>query len=775
MSRLKRLIIEAHRRSLWQVFLIYCGGALVAYQAVQALTEGLGLPDWFPGFAVGLFIIFLPVVLATAFVQEGIAGPGAREPVVAPTDAGDPAEPEEPAAIRERGAHHRILTWRNAILALAGAFAVLGVGVSGYTAMRVMGIGPAGTLIAKGVLESRDPIVIADFESATGDTLLAMAVTEALRTDLSQSPVVRVVEPEQLHRVLQRMRRETEAAIDYQLAREVAIRDGLKAIVAGEINSVGTGYVLTVRLVAVETGEVLVAYREAATDSARIISVIDQASKGLRERIGESLKTIRQAEPLERVTTSSLAALQKYSLALRVSETEGDEARGITLFEEAIALDTTFAMAYRALGIGLGNMFQERARQVEAFTKAYQYRDRLTERERYLTLADYYTTVAGDRERAINAYLSLLDLYPDDPTALNNLGNLYSRQRDYARAAELYLRGVDVDSSNPVAYFNAVATHVDLGRPDEAGAILRAMEQRFPLHPMVALSEAGLSSAAGDYESAAERMKESREVHSGSLALRAEASTWLARFAAVRGRLGEARAYLRDAMTANEDRGLPAECLKNTAEMARWDVEIVAEPARALRSIEESLRRYALESIPPLDRPYGELAWLYARAGRSDLARPLLDEYEAVIEPGLRRSDEPLYSLVLGDLALAEGRLQEAIAEHRVWAEEAPVWCRACGDAQLGFAYELSDQPDSALVLYEGYLTTPWMWRVIWDSYYLATIYERLGLLHERRGNRQRAIYYYGKLVELWQDADAELQPRVEAARRAIEALSPDT
>ncbi len=703
-----------------------------------------------------------------------MAGPSAREPLVAPTDVADSAEPGDPAAVQERGAHHRILTWRNAILALAGAFALLGVAVSGYTVMRVMGIGPVGSLIAKGVLEERDPIVLADFESATGDTLLAMAVTEAFRTDLSQSPVVRVAEPEQLRRVLERMQRETKAGIDYDLAREVAIRDGLKAVVAGEINSVGTGYVLTARLVAVETGEVLVAYREAASDSTRIIPVIDQVSRRLRERIGESLKTIRQAEPLERVTTSSLAALQKYSLALRVSETEGDEARGITLFEEAIALDTTFAMAYRALGIGLSNMAEERARQVEAFTKAYQHRARLTERERYLTLGDYYATVTGDREDAITAHRSLLDIHPDDPTALNNLGNLYSRQRDYAHAAELYLRAIDVDSSNPIPFANAVMNQVALGRPDEARAILQTMEKRFPWHPIVALYAAGLASALGDYESAAERLEASRDAHSGSLALRAEASTWLARFSAVRGRLAEARAHLRDAMAANEDRGLPAECLKNAAEIGRWDVEIIAAPQRALWQIEGSLRRYPLESLSPLDRPYGQIAWLYVKAGRPDLARPLLNEYEALIEPGLRRNDEPSYRLVLGDLALADGRLEEAIADYQIWDEEAPEWCRACGHAQLGFAYELAGRPDSALALYEGYLTTPWMWRVVWDSYYLATIYERLGLLYERRGDRQRAIYYYGKLVELWKDADPELQPRVEAARRAMEALSTD-
>jgi uncharacterized iron-regulated membrane protein len=119
MNRLKQFITEIHRRSLWQVLGIYLVGAAVGYQLIQALTEGLGLPDWFPALAIVLFIILLPVVLATAVVQEGVRGP--RRP-----------EAAEPAVGEARGVHHRLFTWRNAGLSFLAALALWGVVATGW-------------------------------------------------------------------------------------------------------------------------------------------------------------------------------------------------------------------------------------------------------------------------------------------------------------------------------------------------------------------------------------------------------------------------------------------------------------------------------------------------------------------------------------------------------------------------------------------------------------------------------------------------------------------
>ncbi|MEE8192074.1 MAG: tetratricopeptide repeat protein, partial [Gemmatimonadales bacterium] len=496
MSSIKQLVLEIHRRSLWQVLGIYAVASWVIYQIVQSLTEGLGLPDWFPALAIVLLLVGLPIVLATAFVQEGAPLVSRRDPTLLPG-----AEAATPEARSEEGAR-RLFTWRNAIMGGVLAFALLGVSVSGYMAMRVMGIGPVGSLVAAGVLDPREPIILADFENNTSDSLLAIVVTEAFRIDISQSPFVQVMRPAQVGRVLARMERAPDMPLDLQLAREVAMREGLKAAMGGEIGTAGKSFVISVQLISAETDELLAGFRETADDSSSIMNAIDRLSNKMRERIGESLKTIRRSEPLQKVTTSSLQALRKYTQGVRVSEIGGDEARGITLFEEAIALDTTFAMAYRGLAIGLGNLFQERDRQVEAMTKAYQYRDRLTERERYLTIAQYHTDVTGDRNGAINAFRSLLDVHPNDGTALNNLGVVYADMGEYAEAAELYLRAIDADSANPISHGNAVDMLYALGRLEEVRAILRTLDEKFPGNPFGVYRSAALASAEHEYEAA---------------------------------------------------------------------------------------------------------------------------------------------------------------------------------------------------------------------------------------------------------------------------------
>jgi tetratricopeptide (TPR) repeat protein len=150
----------------------------------------------------------------------------------------------------------------------------------------------------------------------------------------------------------------------------------------------------------------------------------------------------------------------------------------------------------------------------------------------------------------------------------------------------------------------------------------------------------------------------------------------------------------------------------------------------------------------------------------------MLNEYDSEVPAGVRRGQEATRHSSRGTIALAEGRAADAVTEFRAWHEKSS--CSICALPFLGRAYDLSGQANSTVAVYERYIGTPWFWRFGWDAFNLPLIYERLGQLYEEQGDRQKAIYYYGKLIEYWRDADAELQPRVEAAHRAIAALSPD-
>src|SRR2546422_1231019 len=324
--------------------------------------------------------------------------------------------------------------------------------------MRVLGIGPVGTLVASGVLEKRDRMVLADFENRTTDSTLGPSLTEALRVDLAQSPVVRLLDGAAVAKALARMGRTSGTALDVALARELAQREGAKAVVQGEIDPVGRSSVLSADLLSAAEGTVLVTLRENAKDDGAIIEAVDRLSGRLRERIGESLRTIRASEPLEQVTTGSLEALRKYSQALRVNDA-GEFDRAVALLGEAIALDTTFAMAYRKLAAVLGNSGGPQSRIAAAAIKAFRHRDRLTPLERYLAEANYYNVAEFDRAKVQSAYRSTLELDPDNSVALNNLAEQLNDTRRFADAESLDLHKLAV-APNPSRYINATAAQI---------------------------------------------------------------------------------------------------------------------------------------------------------------------------------------------------------------------------------------------------------------------------------------------------------------------------
>lgn len=657
--------------------------------------------------------------------------------------------------------------WKRA----AAGMGLAGLALAGLAlALRAAGLLPGGSLLDRGVLGMRERILVSEFRSPPADSALGGAVTEAFRIDLAQSPSVTVVQPEYVQAALARMQRDPRAPLDPALAREVAIRDGIKAVVAGDIAHAGTGFVISARLIATASGDALVSLRETAEDSTRILAALDRLSRGMRKRIGESLRSVRANEPLEAVTTGSLEALRKYSLALSANR-EGDTERAITLLREAVSLDTAFAMAYRKLGVVLGNSGGRRSEQVDAFTRAYRHRDRLTDRERYLTQAAYASYVTGDRDQAIAAYRSLLDLYPNDTYALNNLSGAYQEVGSYEEAAALARRAVAVSPDEGVFWANLVSSQVYLSRWDSAEAALRAMRVRTPRDPMGLVLEAQLLSLRGDPDSAAALVRRVRDQRRESAAWRGMASEQLAQYALIRGRLREAETHLSEAEEASAAQGRVEGALVWEAARAGLDLWFRGARARAVRALDAALARRPFAGMDPMDRPYLPIALLYAEAGRPDRARALLAEFDRTATPGSRRIARSLRHAVLGGIALAEGRPRDAVAEFRLEEEgECPV----CATPNLGRAYDAAGEPDSAVAAYERYLATPYPYKPLTDAVWLARIYARLGELYEAKHDRARAADYYARFVDLWRNADPELRPRVADVKRRLEALGPE-
>jgi len=735
-----------------RVTLAFAVAAVIVLALVAFLVYRLGLPDWVLGGAVVLLLVGLPIMLFTGH-QE-------RRRAIARTTMVHTPVPETGVT--------RWLTWRKAILGGGLAFGGLAVVAGTYTAMRVLGIGPIGTLVASGVLKNRDKLILADFENRAADSTLGPSVTEAFRVDLQQSQTLRLVDAAEINDALRRMERSSGSTIGPGLAREIAERSGIKAVVAGQIDPVGTSYVLSASLLDAADGRVLTAVRETADGPGELLKAIDRLSAKLRERIGESLVTIRESRALERVTTPSLPALRKYSEAVHYTDLEQpDEA--IPLLEEAIALDTGFAMAYRKLAVALDNANLSPSRSIQAVTKAYEHRDRLPDIERELAVAYYHTNADYDEAKVAAAYRSVLNLDPDNDVALNNLANLLNKQRRYAEAETLATRATRVGASASF-YQNAAAAQTALGRPQAAESTLAALKKVSPGGPAPLELEAWIDLSRRDYASADTVIRRLRDRERTSQMWQANTSDMLSMVAEARGRLADAAQHQRDFMAAGEARGLPRDYLVGATRLALLDIRYRNRPADALAQVSAALGKHPLDSIAPADRPYLSLAEVYARAHKPDQARRYLKEYEAAVPDQVRRSIG-WRGLAYGAVAEAEGHAQEAIAAYQQAYAEAG-YCGVCGLPQLAALYDHQGQTDSARAVYQRYLETPAPANRRIDPAELAASYKRLGELYEARNDRKRAVEYYGRFVELWKDADAELQPGVREVRGRLARLA---
>ncbi len=622
------------------------------------------------------------------------------------------------------------------------------------------------SLVATGRLVPQDTVVLADVDPANADTVLADAMTEALRIDLTRSRIVTLLGAGPVADALERMQRSGER-LTGELARELAIRDGLKAVIDGRIAAVGTSYVITARVVEPASGEILAAFRETAEDSAGILPALDRLSLALRARLGESLRSVRRGEPLSRVTTASLPALRKYTMALRASA-EFDTDRAIGLLEEAIALDTAFAMAYRKLGVALLDRGIRTPRARWALEQALAHRERLSDVERYLVLGTYHSLLGDDAE-AVSAYRNVLRLQPGQPTALNNLGAVYLGEGEYARAESAYVAAEAAAAGRlTTAYLGAASAQVQRGNIDDAALTIRQMLRAYPGNVAGLDFSARLAALRGDFAA-------SDSVYASMAGIPGWAVNsyfYRGMNAGTQGRIVEARQWVDRAL--GEVR-YPNYRVWNRTLRAYFDLEVLGHTRPALRTVNDVVARTPPDAFTQEPVLNLTLSVFYALAGDASRARAFLAAFRAAADTTADAGAYPEVDAANGFIALAEGRPEAAIEHFQAATARSTQPARF--QAFLGRAHDRNGQPDSAIAAYTRYVDTPWLARdgrdflLPTDPYLLGPVHERLAQLLDAQGDEEGAMLHYARFVTLWKDADPELQPRVEAARRRLDEL----
>ena len=747
---------------------IYAGAFIAVAILAKAAIVGIGLPDWVFAGSLIVMALGLPVILWTGYVQRVARRAATMTPTYTPGGTSAVAHGTM-ATMALKAAPH--VSWYKTARGGVYAFGVFIVVIGAFMTMRSFGIGPFGSLLASGALGKDDPILLAEFESPPSDTSLGGVVTEALRSELAKSKSVIIVPETRVREVVQRMQRPASTRVDFAVAREIATREGFKAIIAGEVLTLGTTRVLVARLVAAQTGEDLATFRETAQSDDEIIGAIDRLSRDLRERVGESLRSIHATESMARVTTSSLAALKKFVQGDR-AVSEGELERGHTLLAEAISLDTGFAMAYRRLGMSLNNLGTQPARVHALLQKAYDHRDRLSEAERITAEAAYWNSgPKQDQSKAIAAYEAAIELTPDNFAALNNLGVIYRVTRNYEKAEPLYRRALALDSTRNTAHAGLVDVLASSGRLKEADDAAARAERLFPRGAtQFANQRVTIAWAAGQLDSAAKLAERLTALAGRSPTQRAGAAGAQANIATVRGMLRAADQHRKSQRETQAELGNRNAVLGADVADAFRDVWFRNDAASASRRITAALAATPLASLDPVNRPHVGLVRAQAFSGRVDAARETFADFERSRRGLTLGGDATRRAQMTADIAMAEKRYDVAAANYRVASPPNQPWQRL---PDLARAYDLAGNADSATAVYARYVGTSEFGKLATDGAYLGPSLKRLGELYEARGDRDNAIKQYSRFVELWKTADPELQPQVTAVRDRLRKLTP--
>jgi tetratricopeptide (TPR) repeat protein len=319
-------------------------------------------------------------------------------------------------------------------------------------------------------LTDKDTVVLADFTNTTGDPVFDGTLRQALSAQLEQSPFLNLLSDQRIAQTLSLMAQPKETRLTHELAREVCQRTASAAVLNGSIAQVGTQYLLTLKAVNCSNGESLANTTEQARDKNRVLDAVGAMASGLRAKLGESLASVQKYDaPAENVTTPSLEALQAYSLGYQAQILKNDFAAAIPLLQRAISLDPNFAMAYARLGANYFNL-NETLRASENIRKAFELRERVSEREKFYIASHYEHFVTGNLEDARRSYELWSQTYPRDPVPANNLAVIYNNLGDYARALAALQQTLKMNPGSGISYSNLVSAYVSLNRLDEARA-----------------------------------------------------------------------------------------------------------------------------------------------------------------------------------------------------------------------------------------------------------------------------------------------------------------
>jgi DNA-binding winged helix-turn-helix (wHTH) protein/tetratricopeptide (TPR) repeat protein len=444
-------------------------------------------------------------------------------------------------------------TWIVGLLALAGG------ALAGFFYFKLVTTPPTP------LLTDKDTLLIADFVNTTGDDIFDGTLKQALAVQLGQAPFLNIFSEDRIRDTLRYMNRSVDERLTRGIAREIAQRQGIKALLAGSISMLGSHYVISLEAVNARTGDVIAREQAEAENREQVLRKTGEAASKLRQHLGESLSSIGKYDtPIEQATTPSLEALKAFSLG-RERQFSGKYFESIPFYKHAVELDPNFAIAYAALAIAYATA-QEYELAAQYSQKAFDLKDRTSERERFYISARYYMDVLWDSDKTVEVQNLWKQTYPRDFVPRTNLAVRYCAIGQFEKGLEEARESVALNPDAGVAYSGVAVNAICLDRYDEAkAAIDQALSRKLepPQHQYMLYSIAFLKGDDAEMQRVVESVA-GGPVEPGMLV--AQSVT-----AASAGRVGRARELTKQSVDLALHLGMKEAASQNLAGEPLWE------------------------------------------------------------------------------------------------------------------------------------------------------------------------------------------------------------
>jgi len=605
-----------------------------------------------------------------------------------------------------------------------------------------------------GALTERDTVLVADFANATGEQVFDQTLKQALETQLEQSPFLNIYPDARIRETLKFMGLPTDERVTEDIARQICQRQGIKALLAGSISSLGSHYVISLQAINAGSGDVIARNQVEAASREKVLTALGTAASGLREKLGESLSSIQKFDaPIEQATTPSLEALRAFA-AGDVRRDSGDVAGAIPFYKHATELDPNFALAYARLAAMYGNSHKLDLA-VESSQKAFDLRDRVTEHERLYISSHFYSLVTGELDKQLEILRLWEQTYPRDFTPFNNLATKYIAIGQPEKAVEQASEAIRI---NPAAYLpheNLSQALQMLGRFDEQKEVLQQSLARNPDDPMCHTARYAIAFLEQDKSGMQQEIAWAAGKQIEPWFLKEQAAA-----AAFEGRLNASAQHYRDAI----------EALRAT------DPSIAANSAIDELLTEELFGKFdrvedRVSAILPMAGGSRDALSLGALAlclaGHQDRARPLMDEL-AKRYPKDTSVTSVLLPTVKAAVELAQSNPARAIELLQVTRQfEFGEMCGYWPNYLRALAYLRTGQAQEAAAEFQKILDHRGI-----DLTSCLYPLSRLGLARAAAltGDTARSRKAYQDLFSIWKDADPDL-PLLKEAKGEYEKL----